>query len=205
MAGAEALGNQVFDRPAEELVAGVAEEPLGLAIDQDDAPVPVDHDHGVGRRLEQAAELRLEQLGLPPVGEVRHVPEVGGDRDAAPGAAHPPQGGAHEDRGAALLAPAGLERPLARLDRPGDLPAGLLRLAGGDDQLEDRAAESFRGRVAEEDFGAAVPGEDLALGRKRDERAEELLDERAVERRIAAGRGHRGLPGGGRAVALRQG
>ena len=52
VAGAEALGNQHFDRLADQFLAAIAEHPLRLRVDEDDPPGPVHEDHGVGRRLD---------------------------------------------------------------------------------------------------------------------------------------------------------
>src|SRR5689334_10065841 len=64
---AEPLGQQHLDRLADELLPVPAEERLGLAVDEHDAPVPVDDDHAVGGRLEQVPELFLHPA---PVGDV---------------------------------------------------------------------------------------------------------------------------------------
>ncbi|HVM04589.1 MAG TPA: hypothetical protein VM242_05405 [Acidimicrobiales bacterium] len=45
-----------FDRLAFELLAAVAEEALGLAVDQDHAPAGIGDHGGVGRRVEQDDE-----------------------------------------------------------------------------------------------------------------------------------------------------
>ena len=62
----EALGNDVRDLLAEQLVAAVAELLFGLHVEQDDLAGLVHHHHGVGRRLEQAAiaALHLRQMLL---------------------------------------------------------------------------------------------------------------------------------------------
>ena len=61
---AEALGHQHLDLLADEVGAGVAEQRLGLGVDQDDGALPVDDDHGVGRRFEEHAETFLGRLAL---------------------------------------------------------------------------------------------------------------------------------------------
>lgn len=55
----ETLGHQHFDFAAKQLFPFVAEQVLGLGIDERDFPIAVGHDHGVGRGFEQAPELRL--------------------------------------------------------------------------------------------------------------------------------------------------
>ena len=66
---AEALRHQHLDGLAEHLLAAVAEQLLGLAVHQLDRPAAVDDHHGVGGRLEQAAELGLDP---PAVADVAH-------------------------------------------------------------------------------------------------------------------------------------
>ncbi len=56
----EALGDDVRDLLAEQLIAVVAELLLGLDIEQDDLARLVDHDHRVRRGLEQAAVAALD-------------------------------------------------------------------------------------------------------------------------------------------------
>ena len=64
---------------ADELVALVAEELLGLAVDQGDAAPGVDDDHGVGGGLEQAAKHGLGPLAFG------DVADGGGDEHAPVG------------------------------------------------------------------------------------------------------------------------
>ena len=59
MLAAEALGDQDLHGATQELVALVAEHPLHLSVDEDDLPLVVDDDHGVGRGLEQVTKLLL--------------------------------------------------------------------------------------------------------------------------------------------------
>ena len=56
----EAFGNDAGDALAQQLVARIAELLLGMDVDEHDPAGPVDHHHGIGRRLEQAAVLVLE-------------------------------------------------------------------------------------------------------------------------------------------------
>jgi hypothetical protein len=55
MLSAKARRNQRLDRVAEQLVATVAEELLGLRVDQRDAALSIDDHHRVGRRFDQTA------------------------------------------------------------------------------------------------------------------------------------------------------
>ena len=59
---AEPLGHQDLDRAAEQFPAPVAEQRLGLGVDQPDRSGAVDDHHRVGRRLQQGAE-RLPGVG----------------------------------------------------------------------------------------------------------------------------------------------
>ena len=65
----EALGDDVRDLLAEQLVAAVAELLLGLHVQQHDLAGLVHHHHGVRRRFEQAAvaALHLRQVLLRPL------------------------------------------------------------------------------------------------------------------------------------------
>ncbi len=58
----KAARDESLDRLAQELLAFVAEEPLDLAIDEDDLAAAVDHDHAVRRRLDRGAESGLGPL-----------------------------------------------------------------------------------------------------------------------------------------------
>src|SRR5438552_2145856 len=64
---AEPLGHKQLDPLPDELVAAIAEQLLGLSIDQHDPAVPVHDHHGVRSRLQKASEF---VLGLLPVGDV---------------------------------------------------------------------------------------------------------------------------------------
>ncbi len=55
----EALGNEDFDRLAEQFMASVAKEFLGLGIDEDDPAIFIDDHDRVGGGFEQSAELFL--------------------------------------------------------------------------------------------------------------------------------------------------
>jgi hypothetical protein len=59
---AETLGHEHFDRPAEQLLAAVAEEFLRLRIDKDDLTFFVDNHHGVGSGFEHGTKTLLRLL-----------------------------------------------------------------------------------------------------------------------------------------------
>ena len=52
----EAAGNELLERGIEQLSAGVAEDGFHLGIDEADVSVVVDHGHGVGSGLDDAAK-----------------------------------------------------------------------------------------------------------------------------------------------------
>ena len=79
MSPAKALRDEQLDPLADQLVSCVAEEPLRLGVDQDDAAVPVDDDHRVGRGLEQVPESFFRLLALA------DVADRGGDQRLALG------------------------------------------------------------------------------------------------------------------------
>ena len=57
----EALGHQHLDRAPQEFLARIAEEPLDLAIDQDDRAVLVDHQEAARRRLDRRPQSQLDR------------------------------------------------------------------------------------------------------------------------------------------------
>src|SRR5207247_1728506 len=63
----ESLGDEHFHWLTEKVLSGIAEELLGLGVDEQDATFPIHHHHRIGCGLEEAAEL---VLGLPAVGDV---------------------------------------------------------------------------------------------------------------------------------------
>ena len=77
MLGAEALGHEHLDRLPEQLARGIAEQILGLGVDQEDAAVAVDDDDGVRRGLEKAAKARLAFLALGNVAQCHDHPHFG--------------------------------------------------------------------------------------------------------------------------------
>jgi hypothetical protein len=64
MALAEPLGYEHLDRPAEKVVAVVAEEAFGLAVDELDRAALVDDDHGIGRRVDHRLEEQARAVVL---------------------------------------------------------------------------------------------------------------------------------------------
>ena len=69
----EAIRDDVRDLPADEVVSRVAELLLRLDVQQDDLARLVDDDHRVGRRLQQAAVLRLGVPADLALARVQHV------------------------------------------------------------------------------------------------------------------------------------
>jgi hypothetical protein len=65
--GAQVLRHKELDWLVQQLLSGVAEELLGLAIDQPDAATSVDHYDGVREHLHQ----RLEATGDIPIPAAR--------------------------------------------------------------------------------------------------------------------------------------
>jgi len=57
--GSGVQGDQDVEALADQFVAGVVEQGLGVAVDQADAPVRVGDHHGVRRRFDQGVELAL--------------------------------------------------------------------------------------------------------------------------------------------------
>ena len=53
------FGHQQLHRLAKQFLAGVAEQPLGLVVDQHDPPAGVHHDDRVGRAVDQLPDRRL--------------------------------------------------------------------------------------------------------------------------------------------------
>ena len=67
MGSAKAIGNEDLDPLPDEFLPGVSEEPLRLGVDQHDAPVLVDDDHGVRSGLQQVLESFLRLLAIADV------------------------------------------------------------------------------------------------------------------------------------------
>jgi len=159
--GLQALGHQELDRLAEQLLALVAEQPLGLAVDQTDAPLGVDDHHGVGGRLHQPAELLLggpqRFLDSVPLGDVADDPR---EPRALTGLPHPER---QLDRELAAVPaqPDQLDRAAGQLGTAG--PAGPLqarqvqRVEPLGHEHPQRPAHDLLGAPAEHGLGAPVP------------------------------------------------
>src|SRR5690606_12362509 len=57
--GTELLRQQPFDRLPQQLLAGIAEQPLALLVDHGDASRAIDQQDGVGRGLDHQTEALL--------------------------------------------------------------------------------------------------------------------------------------------------
>jgi hypothetical protein len=68
----EALRHQHFDLGPDHLRARVAEQTLGLGVDDHDLACPIDDDDGVGCRLQQATELLFCLLSVADVADRAH-------------------------------------------------------------------------------------------------------------------------------------
>src|SRR5262249_11100626 len=155
----EALRHQHLDPLADELVARVAEELLGLGVDEDDPPAALHDDHGVGCRLEQAAELLLRLAAQAGVADGRGADGLAlglerakADRDGELGAVLAPAVEL-EARAHAAHARLGEEAgPMARVERPEALGDEDLHLAP--DHLAAGVAEELLGLRIDEEDGA---------------------------------------------------
>ncbi len=67
VAAAEPVGYEHLDGSPQQVLSGVAEERLGLGVDQLDGAPLVDDHHGVGRRLQQGPEARIGGSALADV------------------------------------------------------------------------------------------------------------------------------------------
>jgi len=149
-AASEPLGDEGLDRLAEQLVAGVAEQGLGLSVDQHDPAAIADDHHRIGRGLEQAPEPGLGGAREPEAGQRRYVGVV--DRheaERAVGAVDRPHRDVDVDPAAVLAQPHGLEQGAARPHDLGERGLRLAALVAGHDQARrgsDRAPRSGRSR-----------------------------------------------------------
>ena len=66
------LGDEPLRRLPEQLAALIAEEPLGLGIDEYDRALLVDDHHRVRRRFEQRSKILLRERALCDVAHERH-------------------------------------------------------------------------------------------------------------------------------------
>jgi hypothetical protein len=180
---AEALGDEHFHRFAEELFAGVTEEALGLGVDEHDEAVGADDDLGVGRGLDQILEVGVGGAALAEVLDLAHVPRVedhdlraiGGGADRA-----------HRDVDRDRRGPGPLHRVRegrgSRVDRLVHAAPDLVVQRRRGDERRDRLAHRRGAVVTEEALGGAVPREDLARRRDRDEGVARVVDQRRGER-----------------------
>ncbi len=160
MQAADLIRDQDLHRLADQLVPVVAEQPLGLPVDQHDVPVAVHADHRVRARIHQPAEPGPRAL---PLG---HVPRHARHPDDRPGpVGDRRQVQRHLDRRPVLAQPAGLVlvHPLAPRDG-GHHRRFPLPVPGRDEHL-DVTAGDLGGGVPVQPFGARVPaGDDLVEG-----------------------------------------
>src|SRR5439155_666996 len=70
--GPEPFGHEYFDRLIEQLRSRVSEQALGLRVYQNDFSRAVDDDHGVGRGLQQSAELLFRPLAVADIANRAH-------------------------------------------------------------------------------------------------------------------------------------
>ena len=160
MRPAKALGNEELDPFPDEFVSCVAEEPLRLGVDQDDAPVLVDDDHGVRSGLQQVLESFLRLLAITDVTDrgrdERLTLGVEGtqadfNRKRRP---VPPQAGELQ---------AGPHGPDARFrEEIGSVPGMRFTDTFRDEDFH-RLAQELRPRVAEQLFRLCVDDGDVAI------------------------------------------
>jgi hypothetical protein len=176
--GAELLRHQDLDRLAQQLVAPVAEQLLGLMVDEVDDAVGVDDDHRVRGRFEEAAKPGLQRALLAQPLELGDVLLVGHhEARVALRPGHDAHRHVDVDERAVLAAAHGFEHDAAPAQRLVEHGARLGDAVGGDDELVEQAVDDFRWRVAEDRLGPAVPEEHLSLRRQRDQRVRRFLDQ----------------------------
>ena len=175
---AGALGEELLDRAAQDLLAVVAEQLVGPRVGEADRAVLVDLDDRVRRGLEDGLELLLGLLALG---------------DVADDAAEEARAGGlpHRERElerelAAVLAQADDLDGLADQARGGHaalgdaLDAGVVHRAEAlGHQDRERLADDLVLDVAEHQLGAAVPGDDVAVLVGGDDRVVGGLGDRA--------------------------
>jgi hypothetical protein len=175
----KALGDEQLDPLPDQLLAAVAEQLLGLRVDQQDTAVAVDDHHRVRRRLEQTAELLLGAAALADVADrARHPHAVFGlDRT---------QADLHGKLGAVLAQPE--QRPprahRTRLRRGEEVRAvtRVLRAEALRDQLLECLAEQLLALVAEQSLGLRIDQLDLPVAVDHHDSVGRGLDQRAVVR-----------------------
>jgi hypothetical protein len=191
------LRHQHLDGLAQELLASIAEQPLGLGVDQHDAPGPVDDHHGVGCGLEQPAELLLGLLAIGDVADrARHQRPLIGLEGR--------QADLDRELAAVATTPAQLE-PRAHRARPGRRregvavsavplaePVGQQDLDPLPEQLGARVPEHGLGERVDQDDGAGAVDDHDGVGCRLEEPAKLclgalLLDEGAIHLAEIAG------------------
>ncbi len=162
----EALRQQRLDRSPKQLPGAVAEEAMGVCVDVDHVAGRVDDHDAVRDGFQQVSEPCLNPLGITPDAQLRDV-LLGGENQglSGPRIADSPAGDACIEARAVLA-------PAQRLEGDGSVAQRRLEqlpLLGHQvrrhQQLEQRLADDFDGRVAKHDFGAVVPVQDLAGSR----------------------------------------
>ncbi len=179
---AQAGRHQLLEQAAAQLAAAIAEQGFRLAVGQHDAAAGVGHDDGVRRRFEQAAEARLDQLGVAQhleVGDVLLAPQnvldvaiaftdglagtVDVDQRAILGPAHRFVGGRARRQG---LAHDGLF---------------LAQAVRRHDQVAQHIAGRLLRAVAEHGLGARCPAQHFPGGRGQDHRVRRFIQDQGTE------------------------
>ena len=182
--------DEQLDGTADQLVALVAEQRLGLGVDERDEPVRIDTDDRVRSSLEKAAELGLGTLAL---GDVTHR----GDDEQAAVELDPRQ----RDLGGKLgsVAPstgqlhAETHRTRHRSLKIRDSKLGVVTDRVGHQQLQGLPHEVVT-RIPEERLRLGIHHDDAAVGDHADDCIGNRLEERrkkgAAERHPVRDRGH---------------
>jgi hypothetical protein len=179
-----------LDGPADQLVAPVAEQCFGLAVDERIEPVRVDTDDRVPGCLEQAAKFRLGALALGDVADSRDDEQLCVDLD--------PREGDLRGKLGAVVAAGGELHPDAHGSRHRILkvPRPQLRVIDGrcGNEHFELPADQVVAAIAEECLRLRVHHQDAPVlddtdNRIRD-RFEERRKERATERRRCRCRRH---------------
>jgi hypothetical protein len=179
MGTAIAARKQDLDERAQKLASLVSEQHLGLAVRKHDAPGLVGHDDGVGRRFEEIAVLRLDELGVAQNLEMRDVLLRDDDEFRAPlGVVDGLVRNDGVDERAVLAKPRRFKCREAGGERFAPELIEVVNVSVRDDQGVDRAAEGVRARIPEQPFGAVVPVEDFAGWRGDGDRVGKLPQEK---------------------------
>jgi hypothetical protein len=196
MDGAEPLGEEAVERPAERIRGGAAEHLLGRGVEQDDALARVDGDDRVHRGPDDRVEPLLAGAGLP--------------LEQSSFGSHALGDVAQDDRQELFashrrlryrrldpeLAAVGTQRPKRRLEPhasrrlPGAAEPLQVRAVDGPEPLGDetleRAAERLRGAAAEHLLGRGVEHDDALGSVDRDDCVHRRLNDRVQPRRAFA-------------------